>query len=124
MNTQDPGVTTEPTIPAAIIEKAARAMFQWDIEDHSIPRPTWEMLDEHQRAVWLSGAVATLSAVYADIKAEAIRDVHAAIQAVLDGDSLMAQLLRMDCNSTARDAVGWTQSTLSACADELEGVRP
>ena len=39
---------------------AAKSLFQWDIEHHREPRPTWDGLTNEQRDVWHSGAVAVL----------------------------------------------------------------
>lgn len=60
-----------------------------------------------------------LAARDAGIKATALREAHAAIQAELDSDSLMARALRRECNQNAHDAVGWVQSVLQERADEL-----
>jgi hypothetical protein len=56
-------VTTAPrVITAEQVEKAAKGMFLWDIEDHPEPKPTWELLTEEQRGIWRSGALATFRA--------------------------------------------------------------
>ena len=39
---------------------AAKSLFQWDIEHHREPRPTWDGLTNDQRDVWHSAALAVL----------------------------------------------------------------
>lgn len=54
-----------------MVEAAARELFEWDVEEHPDPRPTWERLTEGQRDVWRSGARATLTAAALLIAAKA-----------------------------------------------------
>lgn len=64
-------MTENQTVPAAIVEKAAKALDAWDFPDEG-----WE--GEGSSAGWREWcrgrARAALEAVYADIQAEALRE--------------------------------------------------
>ena len=64
------------TVPAAILERSAKALYEWDFieTDRHVP-VAWEEVPNELRAVWYSGARAVLEAVYGDIQAEALREV-------------------------------------------------
>lgn len=54
-------MTTTPN-REALIEKAAKALFEWDTEDHPEPKPEWAYhLTDDARAMWRSGAEVVLA---------------------------------------------------------------
>ena len=57
-------MTSEPTIPAAIVEKAAQAKYY-----RANSRFTWEEATESHRQEFRDSVTRTLTPVYADIKA-------------------------------------------------------
>lgn len=46
----------------AEVEALARTLFEWDTEEHPDPKPSWSVLTQVQRDVWLSGAAAVVAA--------------------------------------------------------------
>lgn len=115
---RDPSMTTEPTIPAAIVEKAAKVGYE------NYCGAQWELVALETQAHWLSDTDAALAAVYADIQAEALREAAEAIDcrkaALTPGCGVDA----LDYDTPldyGTDLAAWW---LRARADELDGGKP
>ena len=73
-------MSTEPTIRAAIIEKAARAKFYRAHPEYPAGENHWENVSESYRRMFRDSVTRTLAPVYADIQAEALSPILAAVQ--------------------------------------------
>ena len=64
------------------VERVARALFAWDIQEHEDPRPTWEG-SEGLREVFRSGATVAIAAMQPTPQAAPERDERDALEGVL-----------------------------------------
>ena len=55
MTTKEDGMSNE-------LERVARALFEWDIHEHSDPKPTWDD-SEGMREIFMSGATVAIAAM-------------------------------------------------------------
>lgn len=102
-------MTTEPTIPAAIIEKAARAEFERRHPSTSLNQ--WGTTTEDYRQLFRVSVARTLAPVYADIQAEAWEEGWSTGQA----HGIAYQ---------AGDDLAWQRPRNPYRADELDGGKP
>ena len=64
------------------VERVARALFAWDIQEHEEPRPTWEG-SEGLRKVFRSGAAVAIAAMQPEPVTDAECDERDALEDVL-----------------------------------------
>ena len=57
------------------VEKVAKALFAWDIQEHEEPRPTWEG-SEGLRKVFRSGAAVAIAAMQPEPQADVLAEVR------------------------------------------------
>lgn len=109
-------MTTKPTIPAAIIEKAARAQYEYDQSESD-----WEREGPAYKQLYRDCVIAALSAVYADIQAEAWRQAAEAID--LPGSDATGYYAS-EQHSGYLDAQQHAAEWLRTRADEMDGGKP